>query len=41
MKHERPNCDEQIVLRMPSALRDQIEREASLRAACVECHQKA
>jgi Arc-like DNA binding domain len=29
MKHIRPNCDEQIVLRMPSALRDQIESAAA------------
>jgi hypothetical protein len=29
MKHEKPNCTEQIVLRMPPALRDQIETAAA------------
>jgi hypothetical protein len=29
MRHERTSCSEQIVLRLPPALRDQIEREAA------------
>lgn len=30
MKHERPTCDEQIVLRVPSPLRDCIEQAAEV-----------